>query len=323
MKAIQMTEFGDSDVLTLVNTPELTLTEDDVLISLYSAGVNPAESYIRQGGYVFYHPVFPYTPGFDGAGIIEKIGSSVTHLKVGDRVFISSCLDQSATGTYAEQMVCSSKSVRQLPDTLSFNQGAALGIPASAAYRGLFQRGKLQKNEIILIHGATGGVGSLAVQMAKSCGAFVIGTAGSLAGIEKVKKLGADMALNHHDTHYLDNIPPVDLVLEMLANVNLTKDLNIIKRYGRIVIIGSRGPLDINPRLAMEKEADILGMAVWNSSFKENKDSLDAIEKMIYNNQLIPDIAFSYPLEKASQAQDDTINTSVTGKIILEIQPEP
>lgn len=323
MKTIQMTEFGHSDVLKVTEKPDLILGNEEVLISLYSAGVNPAESYIRQGGYAFYQPVFPYTPGFDGAGIIKKIGGNVAHLREGDRVFIASCLDKNATGTYAEQMICSSQSVRKLPKNISFNQGATLGIPASAAYRALFQRGKIKKNDVVLIHGASGGVGTLAVQMAKSCGAYVIGTAGNSAGLKKVAALGADLVLNHHDSDYLDRMPPVDLIIEMLANKNLEHDLHLIKRYGRIVIVGNRGSLDFNPRLVMEKEADILGMAVWNSTDKENTDCLNAIEKMLVTGDLIPDVAFSYPLEKADQAQDDSLDSTITGKIILEILSEP
>lgn len=316
MKAIQMTQFGGPDVLQYTDTTLPQLAESDVSIKLYAAGVNPADSYIRQGGYSFFEPSFPYTPGFDGAGIIEKIGTNVTNFKIGDRVFVASCLAKHRSGTYAESMVCHEEGIRKLADTLSFEQGAALGVPASAAFRGLFQRGKLKEKETVLIHGASGGVGLLAVQMAKSFGAYVIGTAGTSEGMEKVKANGADLVVNHHEDHYENLIPAVDLVLEMLANVNLERDLKLIKTCGRVVIIGNRGSLEFNPRLAMEKEADILGLAVWNATEKENTECLDEIEEMVKKGILIPEIATTLPLEKASIAQKQSIEAAI-GKIIL------
>lgn len=318
MKAIQFTQFGDPEVLQYTHVNEPLMTEEDVLISLSAAGVNSADSYIRQGGYSFFKPKFPYTPGFDGSGIVEKVGINVTNFKVGDRVFVASCLAKQTSGTYAEKMICHKDGLRKLGDNLSFEQGAALGVPASAAFRGLFQRGKLQKGETVLIHGASGGVGTLAVQMAKSIGAYVIGTAGTLEGMTKVKASGADMVVNHHEKDYDQQIPPVDLVLEMLANVNLERDLKLIKKYGRVVIIGNRGSLDFNPRLAMEKEANILGLAVWNATEQENNDCLDGIEKMITDGIIIPEIGKTFPLEKAAQAQKESIENPV-GKIILVI----
>lgn len=318
MKAIEMTEFGDVDVLKYVTKKIAPLGKEQVKIKLYYAGVNPAEAYIRQGGYAFFNPPLPYTPGFDGAGVIEEVGEDVTNYKIGDRVFIASALGEFFTGTYAQWMITSTDSIRHLGETTSFEAGAALGIPATAAYRALFQRGQLKKGERVLIHGASGGVGILALQMAKDAGAYVIGTAGNKENMEKVRANGADLVLNHNEEGYLDKIDGVDLVIEMLANVNLEKDLEVLNTRGRVMIIGNRGSLDFNPRLTMAKEADIRGIAIWNATQAERAESLDAIEEYLAKNTLKPEIGPIYPLEKASQAQHDIIHETSKGKILLK-----
>lgn len=320
MKAIEMTNFGDVDVLNYVTKEISPPSKNQVKVKLYYAGVNPVEAYIRQGGYAFFIPPLPYTPGFDGAGVIEEIGEGVTNYKIGDRVFIASTLGEFFTGTYAQWMITSTDSIRHLGETTSFEEGAALGIPATASYRALFQRGQLKKGERVLIHGASGGVGILALQMAKDAGAYVIGTAGNKENMEKVRANGADLVLNHNEEGYLNKIDGVDLVIEMLANVNLEKDLEVLNTRGRVIIIGNRGSLDFNPRLTMAKEADIRGIAIWNATQTERAESLDAIEEYLTKGILKPEIGPVYPLEKASQAQHDIIHEVSRGKILLKCE---
>ncbi len=320
MKAVKIFEHGDSNVLKVINDIDILTGLNDVKVKLSYSGINAVDTYIREGGYVFYEPELPYTPGFDGAGIVEEVGEEVTNFKKGDRVFIASALSRKSTGTYAETIVCHSDAIRRLPEAISFQQGAALGIPAVAAYRALFQRGHLKPGERVLIHGASGGVGTIAVQMAKSHGAFVIGTAGTQEGLERVKANGADLVLNHHDDNYLDGFDDIDLVVEMLANVNLEKDLSVMRQGGRILIIGNRGTLTFNPRLAMEKEADIRGVAIWNASLEEYKESLDVIEKMLEENIIHPEIGHIYLMEDVKKAQEDLINKPTSGKILLHVE---
>lgn len=314
-----MFDFGEPDVLKLIEKAVPSFEEDEVIVKLKFAGVNPADAYIRQGGYAFFNPKLPYTPGFDGAGIITEVGSKVTNYQVGDRVFVSASLGKKATGTYAEYISCSTDAIRQLPETVTFEEGAALGIPGTAAYRALFQRGGLKQGEKVLIHGASGGVGTLAVQMAKEAGAYVIGTAGSEDNCQIVRENGADLVVNHNQVGYTDNIPQVDLVLEMLANINLEKDLELLNQRGRVVIIGNRGSLDFNPRLTMAKEADIYGIAIWNATAAERAESLDAIETYLKQGILSPAIGDLYPLKEAAQAQYDIIHLPAKGKILLII----
>ncbi|ETI68834.1 NADPH:quinone reductase [Neobacillus vireti] len=325
MKAIQMSSFGEPEVLKLVEVNEPAPAENEVRVRLYHAGVNPAEAYIRAGGYAFFSPDMPYISGFDGAGVVDEVGPGVTRLEAGDRVFVASTMAKRKTGTYAEKVVCDVEAVHKLPESVSFEQGAALGIPVTAAYRALFHRAHLKPGETVLVHGASGGVGTLAVQLAKYAGAKVIGTAGTEESMDIVRKSGADAVLNHNQSGYLEAIPSitngagVDVVIEMLANVNLEEDLKLINKFGRVVVIGNRGSLDFNPRLTMAKEADVLGMAVWNAPLDEFNESLIAVEAALKNGGLQPFVGTILPLEEAANAHIQILSSNAKGKMVLEI----
>lgn len=325
MKAIQMSAFGGTEVLQYVEVEEPVPNENEVRVKLHYAGVNPVETYIRQGAYALFKPELPYIPGFDGAGVVDEVGPGVTRLKPGDRVFVATALANRKTGTYAEKVVCDADAVYHIPQSISFEQGASLGIPGTAAYRALFHRARLKPGETVLIHGASGGVGLLAVQLAKYIGANVIGTAGTEEGMEFVKQSGADAVLNHNEPNYLEAVSTVtngsgvDVIIEMLANVNLENDFTYLNKFGRIVIVGNRGSLDFNPRLTMAKEADILGMTVWNAPINEYNESLIAIEAALRNGGLRPIAGKIFPLKNAAEAHVEIIEGKAKGKMVLKI----
>src|SRR5688500_11359584 len=240
MKAIRVHAFGGPDVLQLDNVPDPTPGPGQVVVRIRAAGVNPVETYIRSG---IYGPKdFPYTPGSDAAGTIESAGLGVAG-KPGDRVFVTGSL----TGTYAELALCTAAQVFPLPDNLSFAQGAAIGVPYGTAFRALYTRGEVGKRgrETVLVHGASGGVGIGCVQLAKAANQVVIGTASTDRGMQLVKEQGADHVLDHGDPDYLKQLMQltdgrgVDAIMEMLANVNLGKDLTVLAKRGRVVVIGN------------------------------------------------------------------------------------
>lgn len=325
MKAIVVSEFGGPDVLKYKEIDAPTLGADEVRVRLHAAGVNPNEAYIRAGGYSFYTPPLPYTPGFDGAGEVDAAGSGVKHLKVGDRVFVAAMLAKRNTGTYAQKVVCDASAAHALPDTVSYREGAALGIPASAAYRALFHSARIRAGETVLIHGASGGLGLIAVQMASGIGARVIGTAGTDEGKRLVKASGAAHVTGHiaegsfEEILHLTNGKGPDAIIEILANENLDNDLKILARQGRIVIVGNRGRIEIDPRQAMVKEAAILGMALWNASHKEYAESLCAIGAFLRSGVLHPEIGDELPLCDADKAHETLLNRKSRGKMILKI----
>ena len=182
MKAIRVHEFGGPEVLKLENVPDLKPGAGQVVVRIHAVGVNPVETYIRTGTYAS-KPNLPYTPGSDAGGVVLSVGEGVTRVKAGERVYIAGSL----SGTYAEQALCNEGQVHRLPDNVSFEQGAALGVPYGTAYRGLYLRGEAKAAETVLVHGASGGVGTAAVQIARAAGLVVIGTAGSERGMQLVR----------------------------------------------------------------------------------------------------------------------------------------
>src|SRR5512139_1971426 len=163
MKAIKVHEFGQPEVMQLEEGSVPRPGRGQVLIAVKAAGVNPVDTYIRSGQYAV-RPQLPYTPGLDGAGLIESVGEGVTGWAVGDRVYTAGTL----SGSYAEFLLCDQAQVHCLPDGVSYQQGAAVGVPYGVAYRALFNRALAKPGETVLIHGATGGVGIAAVQMARA-----------------------------------------------------------------------------------------------------------------------------------------------------------
>ncbi len=318
MKAIRVHEFGGPDVMRLEDVPIPKPGPGQVLVRVRVAGVNPVDTYIRSGGYA-QKPPLPYTPGFDAGGVVDALGAGVTGIAPGDRVYTVRTL----TGAYAELAVCDLSQVKPLPANASFAQGAAICVPYGTAYRALFQRAHALPGETVLIHGASGGVGIAGVQLARAHGMTVIGTAGTDRGRQLVKEQGANHVLDHGAPGYLEQVMTltggrgVDVILEMLSNVNLGKDLTVLAKYGRVVVIGSRGTIEINPRDTMAREASILGMMLWNASPQE----LDSIHAGLYaglaNGTLRPVIGQELPLKVAPRAHEAVMAPGAYGKIVL------
>lgn len=320
MKAIRVEEFGGPEVMKLVEVPPLRPEPGQVLVRMHAAGVNPVETYIRAGTYP-RKPALPFTPGNDGAGVVEQAGDPESELKPGDRVYTAG----SISGTYAEYALCSVAQVHPLPANASFAQGAAMGTPYATAYRGLVQRGEAKRDETVLVHGASGGVGTAAVQLARAGGLRVFGTAGTDRGRELVREQGAHEVFDHRAPDYLAQILEatsgrgVDVILEMLANVNLGKDLTILAPRGRVVVIGSRGRVEIDARDTMSRDADIRGMVLFNTPPAEMASIHAALIAGLENGTLRPVIGKELPLAEAPQAHRAVMEPGAFGKIALII----
>ena len=318
MKAIRVKEFGAPEVLQLEEVPTPQPGPGEVLVRIHATGINPVETYIRAGTYARL-PSLPYTPGNDGAGVIEQVGAGVSEFKAGDRVYTSGSL----SGTYAEFALCKKEQVHPLPPNVSFAQGAAMGTPYATAYRGLLQRGEAKPGETVLVHGASGGVGTAAVQLARAHGLRVFGSAGSDEGLQLALEQGADEVFDHRLSDHFDQIMEatgkegVDVIIELLANVNLGKDLTILAKGGRVVIIGSRGPVEINPRDTMQREADIRGMILPNTPPAQMASIHTALVAGLANGTLRPVIGKEFPLSEATQAHCRVMESGALGKIVL------
>ncbi len=316
MRAILVERFGEPEVLqpgeVAIRPPE----KGEILVRIRAAGINPVDTYIRAGTYPVL-PRLPYVPGFDAAGCIEQIGDGVTGFHVGQRVWLSGAL----TGTYAEHALCRPDQLQPLPDQLGFEQGAAVGIPAGAAWRALFIRGNAKPGEKILVHGASGAAGQATVQLAAAAGLRVFGTAGSREGCELVRAAGAEAAFVHGEEGYADRLAEasggLDLIVEMLANVNLERDLMLLAPRGRVIIVGSRGRIAIDPRLTMGKETEIRGMSLFAATDGERHQTHAALTAALARGILRPRVSRRFPLEEAAAAHQAVQASGNLGKIVL------
>jgi NADPH2:quinone reductase len=319
VKAIRVHQFGGPEVLKLEEVPDPQSGPGQVVVRVHAAGVNPVEAYIRTGTYAA-KPNLPYTPGSDAGGVVVAVGPGVKRVKTGDRVYTTA----SITGTYAEMALCDEAKVQRLPEHVSFEQGAAMGVPYGTAYRGLFQRADAKPAETVLVHGASGGVGTAAVQLARAAGMVVIGTAGSEDGMKLVQEQGAHHVLNHSTEGYLDELMKltegrgVDVIIELLANKNLARDLTVLAKKGRVAVIGNRGTIEINPRDAMSREADIRGVTLMNTSDAEYKEMHAALVAGLESGALHPVIGEKIPLAEAARAHTEIMGGSgARGKMVL------
>jgi NADPH2:quinone reductase len=317
MKSIRVHEVGGPEVLKLEEVPDPQPGPGQVVVALRAVGVNPVDTYVRSGRYG--QKVFPYTPGADGAGVVESVGVGVKQFKPGERVYTAGSL----SGTYAQKTLTGESQVHPLPDQATFAQGAALGVPYATAWRALHHRARARPGETVLIHGASGGVGTAAVQIARAAGLLVIGTGGTDRGRQLVAQNGAQHVLDHTAPTYLDDLMKltgsrgVDVVIEMLANVNLDKDLNVLGKHGRIVVVGSRGRVEIDPRGTMKNDADIRGMTLFNASEQDLREIHAALVAGLENGTLRPVIGKELPLAEAPRAHEAVMEAGAYGKIVL------
>lgn len=318
MKAIVVHQFGGPEVLNFQEIPAPRPAGGQVLVRIHAAGVNPYDTYMRNGTYAIKPPL-PYTPGSDGAGIVEAVGEGVNKVKAGDRVYVA----RTVTGAYAEYTLALASQVHPLPEEITFAQGAGIWVPYGTAYHALYQSTRALAGETVLVHGASGGVGIAAIQMARAIGLKVFGTGGTEHGLDLVKREGAHQAFNHTQPNYTQEIlkatngQGVDLILEMLANVNLGQDLRLLAQHGRVVVIGSRGDVTISPRDLMTRRASILAFTLWGISEAEEKEIHAGILAGLENGTLRPIVGKELPLAEASRAHKEILEPGAFGKIVL------
>ena len=325
MRAIVVSEFGAAEVMKLSIRPDPTPGPGQVLIEVHVAGVNPVDTYIRSGVYAKL-PELPFVPGWDGAGRVLAVGTGVAGLAEGDRVYFSGTAAGRAIGSYAELVVCGEVQVFPLPGHLSYAQGASVGVPYATAYRALHQRGCARAGEWVLIHGASGAVGTAAVQLARVHGLTVIGTAGTPEGVALVQREGAHHGVLHGTPETaawiagLTQGRGVDLIIEMLANRNLDTDLSLLANHGRVVVVGNRGRVEIDPRQTMARESAILGVSLWHASDLELQEVHRQMAPDLAGGRLTPVVGRSFPLEEAAQAHREILAGGARGKIVLIVR---
>jgi len=317
MKAIRVHQFGGPEVLKLEEVPTPKPGEGQVLLRVRAVGVNPYDTYMRAGTYAI-KPALPYTPGSDAAGTIEAIGNGVSKVKPGDRVYT-----QMVTGAYAEYALALEGQVHRLPDNVSFEQGAGVWVPYGTAYHAIHHFAKACAGETVLVHGASGGVGTASVQIARAMGMTVFGTAGSDKGLEVVRREGAHQVFNHTKAGSQEEIMKasggrgVDVILEMLANVNLGADLKMLALQGRVVVIGSRGDVTITPRDLMSRRASIRAFTLWAAQPSEVAEIHAGLHAGLENGTLRPVVGKQIPLAEAARAHKEILEPGAAGQVVL------
>jgi NADPH2:quinone reductase len=318
MKAIRVSRFGGPEVLSLEDVELGDPGPDEVRLRVGAAGVNPYDTYMRAGAYGARNPQLPYTPGSDAAGTIESLAPG-SPFKVGDRVYTTGTV----SGAYAEMAIVKAEDVHPLPDRVSFPQGAGVYVPFATAYRALFQLAHARAGETLLVHGGSGGTGIATIQWGVAAGLRVLGTAGSEPGLDLIRKQGCEHAFDHtsedHPRRILEATEGrgVDVIVEMLANKNLDHDLKMLAHRGRVVIVGSRGDVQITPRDLMSREASVMGVLLWSVPARERGEIHAAVQAGLRTGTLQPVVGHEMPLSAAAEAHRRVMEPGALGKIAL------
>jgi NADPH:quinone reductase-like Zn-dependent oxidoreductase len=308
MKAIQIHKYGGPGVLKYEDAPKPSPGADDVIIKVFATSVNPIDWKIREGHAKGMFPVkFPLIPGWDVSGEIDEVGSNILNFRKGDEVY--SRPDPTKNGTYAEYVVVKANLVNGKPQSIDHEKAAAVPLAGLTAWQALFDYGKLQQGQKVLIHAASGGVGTFAVQLAKWKGAYVIGTA-SKENMAFVKKLGADKVIDYKNEKFEEKLKNIDLVIDLIGGETQKRSLKVIKKGGRLITAVQLG----NQEEAKEKNIHIEGFLT-----QSLPEELEQIKQLIDSGKVMPVIASVMPLKDAAKAQKLSEEGHVRGKIVLQV----
>ncbi len=320
MRAVQVHQFGTPEVLKVEEIPAPTPNPGQVLIRVHAAGVSPLDTYVREQSHGAPTPFLAYIPGFEAAGVIEVVGEGVTKFKTGDRVYVNTFL-----GAYAEFIVHDAESVYPLPSNTSFAQATAAVNSYPTAYYALFNLAKAKPGETVFVHGASGAVGSAAVQIARAYGLKVVGSAGSQQGLELIEKEGAHFTVNHREPGYLDKAleftdgKGFDVILEMNATKKLADDVNLIAPFARIIIIGGTdGAVNLDPTPLLWKGASIIGLYIGLATPQESARIHAAIYAGLENGTLRPAVAQEFALSEVAKSHETVRLANSSGKVVLK-----
>ncbi|GAA0551350.1 NADP-dependent oxidoreductase [Chitinophaga japonensis] len=320
MKAIRINEFGLPEVMKLEEIARPIPAADEILVKVYASAVNPIDWKIRDGKIVSRLHVkieLPITPGWDAAGIVEEIGSNVTGFKKGDAVY--GIPNYPGDGSYAEYVAAKARKFSLKPKSINFIEASAIPVSGVTAWDGVFNRGQLQPGQRILIHGAAGGVGHFAVQLAKWKGAYVIGTA-SPNNHAFLKQLGADEVIDYNKQDFEDMLHDLDVVFDAVALGNdiQQKSVRVLKENGTLVT--TQGfPLGEDVTKALAKK-NARGEVIYGE--EDIREWLNEIALLVDENKIKVTVNKTYPLEKAAEAHRESEQRHGRGKLVLEVRKE-
>ncbi|WCT13262.1 NADP-dependent oxidoreductase [Mucilaginibacter jinjuensis] len=308
MKAVRIHEFGSPEVLELEDIAIPQPAADEVLIKVYASAVNPVDQKIVAGEAQEKFPTkFPLTIGWDVSGVIEQAGNQVRNFSIGDEVYGRPF--PTINGAFAEYLVIKADQIALKPKSIDHVNAAAVPLAGLTAWQGLFKFGKLEKGQRVLIHAASGGVGSFAVQFAKWKGAYVIGT-GSGENLSFIKQLGADEAINYKEESFEEKVSDIDLVFDLIGKDTQQRSLQVIKPGGRLITT-------IMPQFkdeAKKKQIQLAGFTA--QSYPEDLEQIaDLIDQGIVN----PVVSSVLSLEGARKAEMLSAEGNTRGKIVIKV----
>ncbi|WP_440771206.1 NADPH:quinone reductase [Natronorubrum sp. DTA28] len=320
MRAVRLHEHGDADVLQVDDVDRPEPADDELLVEVAAAGINPVDTYFRDGS---YEPVsVPFTPGVDFAGVVAETGSAVEGFAEGDRVFGTGIGNGGFQGSYAEYTTVPTDRVVHLPDGADLTEAGAAGVAAVTAWRALIDHADLDPAEHCLVHGGSGGVGHAAVQIAAAVSARVV-TTGSETYHDDLEALGAETVLDYGRDDLADAVLEasdggVDAILDHRLDDYLQFDADVAATGCRVVGIGenSPDPAFTNDGAARSKDVSYQFMSMFNTP--DLRVPLRGVAHLMATDALGIEIARSYDLDEASQAQEDVMNESFLGKLVIE-----
>lgn len=333
MKAFFIKQYGKSEVLTFGDQPEPSLRDDDVLVQIHAASVNPLDNKIRSGEFKLLLPYkMPLILGTDLAGVVVKVGACVSRFKIGDEVYARP--DDERIGTFAEFIAIKETSLALKPANLSMEEAASIPLVALTAWQTLVVKGNLKKGQKVLIHAGSGGVGTIAIQLAKHLGATVATTA-SEANASMLKALGADIVIDYKKEDFSNQLHDYDLVLDTQGGDTLKKSLKVLKPGGKL--IGIAGPPDsafarqhgVNSlvKLVMfllsygiRKSAKQHSASYAFHFMTANGQQLSEISRLIEAGSIKPVIDRVFAFKETKQALDYVEAGRTKGKVVIKVR---
>jgi len=324
MKAIHIHEFGGPEVMKFEEAEDLTGGPGQILVEVRAAGVNPVDTTFRSGA----HPLskslkLPWTPGIDAAGEVIEVGAGVEGFEVGDRVF-----GAAMTGSYAEKAALNGLRTAHIPSNLSFEDCASFPVVLYTAFYAVVVKAGIQPGQTFLIHAGAGGVGSMAIQIAKASGARVITTVSSKEKADVAASLGADIIVNYRDEDFADRCAAetggwgVDAVIEMVAADNFDGSCRALKKGGTMVLLGSgtgKNPTgSVNYPPFYSKDIDVRGMSLFNAD-SVFPDMLRQVNHLLEAGKVRPLLGEVIPIAEAARAHEVLMTGKVPGKIVLKV----
>jgi NADPH:quinone reductase-like Zn-dependent oxidoreductase len=310
MNAARVSHYGHADVVTVVEVEKPTVTADQVLVEVHSASLNPFDTAVREGYMKEMIPLeLPFTIGGDIAGVVSEIGENVSNVAVGDKVYGQANVVAGNSGAFAEFAATSAGQVAALPTNLDFDQAASLPLVGVSALQALTQHIQLAAGQKIFIHGGAGGIGSIAIQLAKHLGAYVATTANG-EGIDLVKELGADEVIDYKAQSFTDVLQNYDAVFDTVGGDDFTTSFTVLKEGGIAVSMIAQ---------PNETKATEHGITALMQSTHVTTEALDQLRELIESGVVTPRIGKVFPLAQVQDAFTARETTQAQGKIVLKI----